>query len=95
MLDGVDEGVYGWVTVNANVNAFVDDEASTDAADQVGVLDWGGASAQVSFPPASDLGPMDDVRNIKVYKRENPVYSITHLCYGQHEALNRYFVQVY
>ena len=89
VLDGVDEGVYGWVTVNAKALA------NQGAAEQVGSLDWGGASSQISFPATDFIATEDDhVRNVKVFEKVNKVYSVSQLCYGQNSALQRYFIQV-
>jgi len=89
VLDGVDEGVYGWVTVNAKALA------NQGAAKQVGSLDWGGASSQISFPATDFIATeYDHVRNVKVFEKVNKVYSVSQLCYGQNSALQRYFIQL-
>jgi len=93
ILDGIDEGLYGWVTVNAkNLGRGRD-------WDLVGSLDWGGASSQITFPIEGPLtndtsGSEEHVKNVTVFNESNRIYSVSQLCYGQSSALNRYFVQL-
>jgi len=91
VLDGLDEGVYGWVTVNVK-----------SSAEKVGSLDWGGASAQITFPliPGGEesntslAAITDHVKTVQVFNKKNKVYSNSQLCYGQSSALKRYLVQL-
>jgi len=87
VLNGLDEGIYGWVTVNVKSPSV-----------EAGTLDWGGASSQITFPVRED-SPLntedaDHVKTVKVFSLVNKLYTNSQLCYGQSSALKRYFVQL-
>ena len=82
IMDGTDEGVYGWISVNTALHA---------GSQHVGTLDWGGASAQITFP-VNRTTRGANVRHLDLLDRPTDVYTVSHLCYGQEKALNRYFV---
>jgi len=120
VIDGVDEAVYGWITVNG------DALTGNGSVPEVGSLDWGGASSQITFPmchahahaevhadaendeeePSVDDSPSvagnrtteepstDGFQSVSVYNKSHDIYSVSHMCYGQEEALKRYLVSL-
>jgi len=50
IITGVDEGSYGWVTVNYLLESFLDTGSTT-----TGVLEMGGESVQLTFEPKGQL----------------------------------------
>jgi len=100
IIDGVNEGVYGWITVNGHYltsesNCTKDHEVDPE----VGSLDWGGASTQITFPAheadginVSDVSERNGFQSIRVFNQSHDIYTVSHMCYGQEEALKRYLV---
>mmetsp|Transcript_11595 Transcript_11595/g.23576 ORF Transcript_11595/g.23576 Transcript_11595/m.23576 type:complete len:442 (-) Transcript_11595:1531-2856(-) len=77
VLDGDDEGIYSWITVNYLLGR--------NAANTVGTLEMGGGSAQVAF--ATKFSPSNDQCAVNTsliqYKGENlALYVVSHLSYG-------------
>ncbi len=85
IMQSAEEGVMGWITVNY-LNGTFDGKQQQRS---VGALDWGGASSQITFEEAKSGGH----RKVTLFEREYSVFTASHLCYGQKEALRRYFVE--
>lgn len=87
IIDGKEEGSYGWVTVNYLDNKF----EIFDKKDTYGSLDLGGASTQITFVP----NPKESVdenymETLVLYGFEYDVYTHSYLCYGSNEAHRKY-----
>ena len=76
ILSGLEEALSGWVT------------AIQLSGGVVGALDWGGASAQITFPSRESQDP--NIHGIQVAGENYTVHSQSNLCYGQAEARNRH-----
>ena len=76
ILSGLEEALSGWVT------------AIQLSGGVVGALDWGGASAQITFPSREGQDP--NIHGIQVAGENYTVHSQSNLCYGQAEARNRH-----
>merc|ERR1719312_1689396 len=76
ILSGLEEALSGWVT------------AIQLSGGLVGALDWGGASAQITFPARESQDP--DIHGVQVAEENYTVHSQSNLCYGQAEARNRH-----
>ena len=81
IMEGVDEAVAGWVSAVKLTSGEYD-------LSYVGALDWGGASAQITFPVESDfVGPTTTVEfNNEMYE----VGAESFICYGQAESKKRH-----
>ncbi|CAI5507480.1 unnamed protein product [Closterium sp. Naga37s-1] len=80
VIAGVWEGVYAWVAAN-----YAKGTLGGDARDSVGVVEMGGASAQVTFVP--DEPPPDEYRHdISLAGVDYVLYSHSFLHYGQEAA---------
>ncbi|KAF9107809.1 Guanosine-diphosphatase [Mortierella sp. AM989] len=96
VMDGADEGVYAWVTVNyllRRINSL--DKTSTAA-----VLDLGGASTQIVFEPKVVNGHSVAQGNHRVSKSFNgndyTLFQHSYLGYGLKEArrqINQYVIE--
>jgi len=88
LLDGRDEGLYGWVTVNYLLNALYPggQEAS-------GIIDLGGGSVQIVFPTTIPSPPTSPAvaaltQTLDFNGRQHPIYVKSHLGYGLDAARN-------
>ncbi|XP_029916173.1 ectonucleoside triphosphate diphosphohydrolase 2-like isoform X2 [Myripristis murdjan] len=93
ILNGQQEGAYGWVTVNYLQENFikygyVGHWISPDRA-TVGALDLGGASTQITFETSDKLENKDNTMELKLYGRKYHLYTQSFLCYGQDQFLRR------
>lgn len=80
VLDGRDEGLYGWVTVNYLLDALYD---SSNARDPVGIIDLGGGSVQIVYPtPATSSAPAGYTQQLDFAGRKHNVYVRSHLGFG-------------
>jgi hypothetical protein len=74
-LTGYEEGLFAWLAIR---------EGQDDGA--FGVAEMGGASVQITFPcPACQSS-----RQVKVKGRATPIYSYSHLGWGQDEAWRKF-----
>ena len=79
LLDGTDEGLYGWVTVNYLLDTLYPPAAKPSA----GIIDLGGGSVQVVFqPPANVPG----LKQMDFSGRMHQAYIKSHLGFGLDEA---------
>ena len=76
ILSGLEEALSGWVT------------AIQLSKGVVGALDWGGASAQITFPSREIQDT--NIQRLEVAGENYTVHSQSNLCYGQAEAGNRH-----
>ena len=86
LLDGRDEGLYGWVTVNYLLNGLYPGGAAP-----AGVIDLGGGSVQIVFPtdaPKPPSAPSDLSTSLDFGGRKHPLYVKSHLGFGLDAARN-------
>jgi hypothetical protein len=80
VIDGIEEGVFGWVSVNHLLRNFVNNRPT------VGALDMGGASFQIAL----EVGAKDKaVHYITLGTKRIPLYAYSYLGYGANEALKQ------
>lgn len=92
ILSGEKEGVMGWITSNYLSHKFGASPNSTKSEpdqEPMGALDWGGASAQITFIPR-DSSQGNHV--VTLFNKQYNVFTKSNLCYGQAEGLKRYLV---
>ncbi|GJQ11362.1 hypothetical protein GpartN1_g3153.t1 [Galdieria partita] len=85
VIDGSDEALYGWTTVNFLLNSL-----SNEMHQTFGVLDLGGGSFQVAFNTNSSLDEQS-IRNISVFNKTYHVYSQSFLGMGLLEFRRRLY----
>jgi len=87
IMDGADEGVYAWVTINyllKTIGPIPEGEARNTTA---AVMDLGGASTQIVFEPLRmKLEPGDHVYELAFGGKTHALYQHSHLGYGLMEA---------
>ena len=80
VLDGRDEGLYGWVTVNYLLDALYH---SGGTSDPVGTIDLGGGSVQIVFSmPSTSSAPPGYTEQLDFAGRKHNVYVKSHLGFG-------------
>lgn len=79
IMDGVDEGIFSWFTVN-----FLLDRLSANSDRTVAALDLGGGSTQVTFAPTtpSTLKQTEYIHSVKAVRGVIPVYTHSYLGLG-------------
>lgn len=79
IMDGVDEGIFSWFTVNFLLNRLSGSSDRTVAA-----LDLGGGSTQVTFAPTtpSTLKQREYIHDVKAVRGTVPVYTHSYLGLG-------------
>ncbi|CAA7031173.1 unnamed protein product [Microthlaspi erraticum] len=80
VISGSDEGVYAWVVANYAIGSLGGDPLQT-----TGIVELGGASAQVTFV-SSEVVPPEFSRTISYGNVAYEIYSHSFLHYGQDEA---------
>ncbi|KAM8966589.1 ectonucleoside triphosphate diphosphohydrolase 3 [Pelodytes ibericus] len=94
IITGLEEGVYGWITVNYLMGNFLEKNiwrawVRPHGAETTGALDLGGASTQISFiPEMSDQNPNNTVE-VTLYGYHYNVYTHSFQCYGRDESEKR------
>ncbi|CAG05101.1 unnamed protein product, partial [Tetraodon nigroviridis] len=80
ILDGVDEGIFAWITLNFMTGGL----HHADSA--VGMLDLGGGSFQITFSPQDEktiqMSPIDYIRSLRVFNTTHTVYTHSYLGLG-------------
>lgn len=79
VLDGRDEGLFGWVTVNYLLNALY-----PGGAEPAGIIDLGGGSVQIVFPTSAATPPAAAglAQALEFGGRRHPLYVKSHLGFG-------------
>ncbi|XP_072292974.1 ectonucleoside triphosphate diphosphohydrolase 6 [Eucyclogobius newberryi] len=82
ILDGAEEGVSAWLTVNFLLGAV------GGAAASVGILDLGGGSTQVTFSPRSKFveSQTSDLQTLRLFSATYRLYTHSYLGLGLMEA---------
>ncbi|GCB65857.1 hypothetical protein scyTo_0010017 [Scyliorhinus torazame] len=74
IMDGTDEGISAWITVN-----FLIDSLQGSKHNTAGILDLGGGSTQVTFLPHSEMtlqnSPINYITSIQMFNRTYTLYS--------------------
>ncbi|OHS96566.1 hypothetical protein TRFO_37275 [Tritrichomonas foetus] len=78
VIDGIEEGIFGWLSVNHLLGNFINKKPT------VGALDMGGASFQIALEVGAKEKPLQVV---SVGSKRIPMYSYSYLGYGANEAL--------
>lgn len=82
VLDGTDEGISAWTTVNFLLRAF----PGAGASRTVGMLDLGGGSTQVTFSPkvqkTLQSSRLDFIRSFRLFNSTYTVYTHSYLGLG-------------
>lgn len=86
-ITGADEGLYGWLAVNYQLNTLQNEK------DPVGVMDMGGASVQISFPVKNTAEEINDKNTqiIDLYGHHYTVFTHSFLGLGQNETAHQFF----
>ncbi|GAA5988641.1 hypothetical protein JCM11641_005191 [Rhodosporidiobolus odoratus] len=90
VMDGRDEGVYAWITINFLLGLIGPNQPAS--AGTAAVMDLGGASTQIVFEPIFDpvsrdsLAPGDHVYDLDFAGAPHVLYQHSHLGYGLMQA---------
>ncbi|KAI8599237.1 nucleoside diphosphatase Gda1 [Dissophora ornata] len=91
VMDGADEGVYAWVTVNYLLRRI----SSLEKEPTVAVLDLGGASTQIVFEPkvvnGHSVAQGDHRRDMGFNGNNYVLFQHSYLGYGLNEARNQIY----
>ncbi|KAG7280484.1 hypothetical protein CRUP_033785 [Coryphaenoides rupestris] len=81
IMDGTDEGISAWITVNFLTGSLSGADSST-----VGMLDLGGGSTQITFSPQDEktiqTSPIDYISSIQMFNSSYTLYSHSYLGLG-------------
>ncbi|XP_047458432.1 ectonucleoside triphosphate diphosphohydrolase 6 [Mugil cephalus] len=81
IMDGTDEGISAWITVNFLTGGLRGANSPT-----VGMLDLGGGSTQITFSPQDEItiqtSPIDDIRSFQMFNNTHTVYTHSYLGLG-------------
>lgn len=88
IMEGKDEGVYAWVTINYLLGSIGPNAKPGESA---AVMDLGGASTQIVFEPSFKskdvaLQPGDHVYELSLPSGDHTLYQHSHLGYGLMQA---------
>lgn len=81
IMDGTDEGISAWITVN-----FLTGDLHSADSPTVGMLDLGGGSTQITFSPQDEktiqTSPIDYIRSFQMFNNTHTVYTHSYLGLG-------------
>ncbi|XP_037321572.1 ectonucleoside triphosphate diphosphohydrolase 6 isoform X1 [Pungitius pungitius] len=81
IMDGTDEGISAWITVN-----FLTGDLHSPDSSTAGMLDLGGGSTQITFSPQDEktiqTSPIDYIRSFRMFNSTHTVYSHSYLGLG-------------
>ncbi|AWP14732.1 putative ectonucleoside triphosphate diphosphohydrolase 6 isoform 2 [Scophthalmus maximus] len=81
IMDGTDEGISAWITVNFLTGGLHGADSPT-----VGMLDLGGGSTQITFSPQDEktlqTSPIDYIRSFQMFNNTHTVYTHSYLGLG-------------
>uniref|UniRef100_A0A3Q0R2M3 nucleoside diphosphate phosphatase n=1 Tax=Amphilophus citrinellus TaxID=61819 RepID=A0A3Q0R2M3_AMPCI len=81
IMDGTDEGISAWITVN-----FLTGGLHSAHSPTVGMLDLGGGSTQITFSPQDEktiqTSPIDHIRSFQMFSNTHVVYTHSYLGLG-------------
>ena len=97
IVSGTAEGILGWISSNYLSNVFGTNGSKPVPSGRLGALDWGGASSQITFEVGDGqqrAQPSENMHELSLYGQNYTIFTSSHLCYGQAEAVRRYFVEL-
>ncbi|XP_064173217.1 ectonucleoside triphosphate diphosphohydrolase 6 isoform X1 [Anguilla rostrata] len=81
IMDGTEEGISAWITINFLIGGLHDTDRST-----VGTLDLGGGSTQITFSPQDEksiqTSPIDYITSFQMFNHTHTLYSHSYLGLG-------------
>lgn len=81
IMDGTDEGISAWITVNFLTGGLHGADSPT-----VGMLDLGGGSTQITFSPQDEktiqTSPIEYIRSFQMFNNTHTVYTHSYLGLG-------------
>ncbi|XP_069579881.1 ectonucleoside triphosphate diphosphohydrolase 6 [Brachyistius frenatus] len=78
IMDGTDEGISAWITVNFLIGGLRGPDSPT-----VGMLDLGGGSTQITFSPQDELQTTEVyLKSFQMFKNTHTVYTHSYLGLG-------------
>uniref|UniRef100_A0A2K6FE65 Ectonucleoside triphosphate diphosphohydrolase 8 n=1 Tax=Propithecus coquereli TaxID=379532 RepID=A0A2K6FE65_PROCO len=94
LLDGQDEGAFGWITINYVLGLLIKYSFSGEwtrppEGTLVGALDLGGASTQIAFVPRGPVLDTSTQVTFHLYGSSYSVYTRSYLCFGRDQILSR------
>lgn len=93
ILDGQDEGAFGWITINYVLGMLLKYSSGQwilpEEGMLVGALDLGGASTQLSFVPQGPILDQSTQVTFRLYGANYSVYTHSYLCFGRDQILGR------
>ncbi|XP_069333269.1 ectonucleoside triphosphate diphosphohydrolase 8 isoform X1 [Eulemur rufifrons] len=94
LLDGQDEGAFGWITINYVLGLLIKYSFSGEwtrplEGTLVGALDLGGASTQIAFVPGGPILDTSTQATFHLYGSNYSVYTYSYLCFGRDQMLSR------
>lgn len=82
VISGIEEGVYGWISVNHLLNIFETEKPT------VGALDMGGASFQIAIQ-VPDGSSAPSIHNVTIGNKHLKLFAHSYLGYGVNQALRK------
>ncbi|CAB1315273.1 unnamed protein product [Coregonus sp. 'balchen'] len=94
ILSGMEEGAYGWITINYLQDSFIKhtfegEWVSPKGRKIWGALDMGGSSTQIAFTPVQPVQDPASALGPKLYGYQYEVYTHSYLCYGKEQAMRQ------
>ncbi|XP_076125286.1 ectonucleoside triphosphate diphosphohydrolase 8 [Alosa pseudoharengus] len=94
ILSGMEEGAYGWVTINYILEGFIKHTfegqwIQPKGGRILGALDLGGGSTQIAFTPKEPVKQPDSEAALQLYGHRYGVYTHSYLCYGKDQAMKQ------
>lgn len=99
IIDGCDEGLFAWIGVNYIKRTYfpgMSFSATTESGDTptptpttYGILDMGGASAQIAHQIDGRGRPDEDQTMVRLYGLNYTVTTYSNLCFGAEQAIAR------
>uniref|UniRef100_UPI00398E4739 ectonucleoside triphosphate diphosphohydrolase 1 n=1 Tax=Pristiophorus japonicus TaxID=55135 RepID=UPI00398E4739 len=86
IINGQDEGAFGWITINYLMENFLQDSAEGNP-ETLGAMDLGGASTQITFVPDGKIESEQSSLHFRLYGKSYNMYTHSYLCYGKDQAL--------
>lgn len=83
-ITGQEEGLFGWLSVNYKLNKLNSDSK------QVGVIDIGGSSVQITFPASEGDSDLTDVLNVNLFEQHYKIYTHSFLGLGQEKIIDQF-----
>lgn len=84
-ITGAEEGLFGWLTVNYQLDTLADNRKP------VGIMDMGGASVQVVFPvKETAVSNNQDIQQLTIYGHPYKLFVHSFLGMGQNEVTHQF-----